>query len=185
MANITISPLSKSLILESNSVYDYTVSITNNDDSSVDFEMYTSPYSYEQKNITDKDTASTQISKWITFKGPDGFYSDNPHLTAGPHETVEVAYRISTPNGIPASDQYAVIFARTITPPIEEEGAGIHAEISPGIIIYGHTDEEIVAYDESITNNFSFSPAVAIPVILLLTFLTIWVIVVLRKRKER
>ena len=183
MTNITISPLNKVLRLESNSTYEDTVDITNEGDDELSFELYATPYSYEQKTSTNKETPSTQIAKWITFKSTDGSYQENPVFDAKPHQTITVSYRVSTPNAIPANDQYAVIFARTIVE--KESGSGVRTTISPGMIIYGHSDEAVTLQDGTYILDVIFSPAVLIPAFLLLTILSIWIIIAIRKRKER
>lgn len=140
--SISISPVNKVLQIEANSVYEDTFKVTNNGSSDMEFEVYASPYSYtyseddnEYKLGFNSENNYTQITRWITFKNSDGEFVENPHFKVGPGENVEVAYRISTPNSIPAGGQYAVLFAHTLSN--TTTSSGIKTEASPGLVVYG------------------------------------------------
>ncbi|MBR5647397.1 hypothetical protein IKW73_00420 [Candidatus Saccharibacteria bacterium] len=150
--SISISPVTKTLVLKPNEVYEDIFNITNDGDEDMEFEIYASPYSYVKKEGSDdyqlnftEETLHTQITKWITFKNLDGEYVTTAEFVAKPHTTVAIKYRISTPSNIPSGGQYAVLFARTIT---EEGGSGVRANASPGMIIYGVADGKTARYAE-------------------------------------
>lgn len=145
--SISISPVSKILQISANSVYEDSFKVTNNSDSSMQFEVHASPYSYTYSESDDayrlgfsNENTFTQISRWITFKLPDGSYAEKTTFTAEPNASIEVTYRISTPESIPGGGQYAVIFAHTLS--ANTNSSGIKTEASPGLVIYGRSDGE-------------------------------------------
>lgn len=142
--NISISPASRAVVLESSKVYEDTLSVTNNGDDDMKFEVHASPYSYTRVDENsafqlgfEKETAYTQITRWITFQNTDGAFVENAQYVATPHSTVDVVYRITAPESVPTGGQYAVIFAHVLSP--ESENGGIRTEASPGMIIYGRS----------------------------------------------
>ena len=147
--SISISPVSKIIQLEPNTVYENTLNVSNNGSSDLEFEVYASPYSYVKDESDEtfklgfnKETSFTQITRWLSFKDTAGNYVANPRFVAAPGETVGVVYRITVPESIPSGGQYAVIFAHTLT---SGSGGGIKTEASPGMIIYGHGEGETIA----------------------------------------
>lgn len=145
--SISISPVSKILQISANSVYEDSFKITNNSNSPMNFEVYAAPYSYTYSEEDDsyrlgftRENTFTQISRWITFKQPDGNYAEKVTFTAEPNSNVEVSYKISTPESIPGGGQYAVIFAHTISN--STNASGIRTEASPGLVVYGRSDGE-------------------------------------------
>ena len=151
--SISISPVSKILQLEANSIYDDTFKVTNNGTGVMEFEVYASPYSYTLSEATDeyqlgftKENNYTQITRWISFKDASGNYVANPRFTAQPGESVEISYRISTPSSIPAGGQYAVLFAHTLS--ANTTSSGIKTEASPGLVVYGRSVGETISSSE-------------------------------------
>lgn len=145
--SISISPVSKTLRISSNTVYEDSFKVTNNGNSPMKFEVHTTPYSYTYSEATDSyqlgfsnENIYTQISRWITFLASDGAYVAKTTFTAEPNSSVEVHYRISTPDNIPGGGQYAVIFAHTLSD--DTNSSGIRTEASPGLVIYGRSDGE-------------------------------------------
>ena len=151
--SISISPVSKILQLEENTVYEDAFKVTNNSDSAMNFEVYASPYSYtfsetdgEYRLGFSNENHYTQITRWITFKDEDGNYVENPTFTAAPRDSVTVEYRISTPSSVPAGGQYAVLFAHTLSGSMTS--SGIRTEASPGLVVYGRSAGEVVTSGE-------------------------------------
>ena len=151
--SISISPVSKILQIEESSVYEDTFKVTNNGSSAMEFEVYASPYSYtfsetdnEYQLGFSRENSYTQITRWITFRDSSGNYVENPHFTAMPGESVEVAYKISTPSSIPAGGQYAVLFAHTLSG--SATSSGIKTEASPGLVVYGRSAGETITKAE-------------------------------------
>lgn len=145
--SISISPVSKILQLSVNSVYEDVFKITNNGDSAMNFEVYAAPYAYIYSEDDDtyklgfnKESNYTQIVRWITFKDAGGNYVEKTTYTAEPNSSVEVSYRISTPDSIPAGGQYAVLFAHTLSG--DTSTSGIKTEASPGLVVYGRAEGE-------------------------------------------
>lgn len=164
--SISISPVSKILQLQPNTVYEDSFSITNNGRSDMHFEVYAAPYSYTYSEETNdyqlgfsKENSYTQITRWVTFKGPDGTYAANPRFVAEPGESVTVEYRITTPESIPAGGQYAVLFAHTLSD--TSVSGGIKTEASPGLVVYGRASGETITEAEITGMNLSGSMAVA------------------------
>ena len=148
--SISISPVNKVLQIEANSVYEDTFKVTNNGAGDMEFEVYASPYSYTYSENDDEyklgfssENNYTQITRWISFKDSSGGYVKNPRFKAGPGESVEVAYRISTPSSIPAGGQYAVLFAHTLSNTVTS--GGIKTEASPGLVVYGRSTGETIS----------------------------------------
>lgn len=163
VTSISISPVNKVLQIEANSVYEDTFKVTNNGAGDMEFEVYASPYSYTYSESDDEyklgfstENNYTQITRWIAFKDNDGKFVKNPRFKAGPGESVEVAYRISTPNSIPAGGQYAVLFAHTLSNTITS--GGIKTEASPGLVVYGRSTGETIS--KSAISNMAISQSI-------------------------
>lgn len=151
--SISISPVNKILQLQPSTVYEDSFKVTNNGGSNMDFEVYASPYSYTYSEANGEyqlgfsnENNYTQITRWITFKGTDGVYAASPKFVAKPGESVEVEYRITTPESIPAGGQYAVLFAHTLSS--TTTSSGIRTEASPGLVVYGRASGETVTEAE-------------------------------------
>ena len=151
--SISISPVSKILQLSANSVYEDSFKISNNGGSDMKFEVYAAPYAYTYSESDDtyqlgfsRENSYTQIVRWITFKQTDGNYAEKAVFTAAPNSNVEVTYRISTPESIPAGGQYAVLFAHTLSD--STNASGIKTEASPGLVVYGRGEGETHASSE-------------------------------------
>ncbi len=143
--SLTLTPVSRTLILKSESTYDGTLKVTNDGTTDVKVEAHASPYSYVYSSETDlyqlgfnQENSFTQISRWITFKDTSGNYVANPTFSIPKGETLEIEYKITTPSSIPAGGQYAAIFVQTVS---GGAGSGIQAEVSAGMIVYGHSNE--------------------------------------------
>ena len=144
--SISLTPASKILQLSSNSVYDETFSVDNDGSSTIKVEIYAAPYSYVYSSEEDSyklgfnnENKFTQISRWISFKDSSGKYVDKATFNIEPESTLDVSFKVSTPENIPSGGQYAVIFVHTLTP--EASGSGIKTEASPGMVIYGRSTE--------------------------------------------
>lgn len=151
--SISISPVSKILQLSANSVYEDTFTVSNNGSSDMRFETYAAPYAYTYSEADDsyqlgfsRENTYTQITRWITFRQTDGTYAEKATFVAAPGASVEVAYKISTPESIPAGGQYAVLFAHTLT--ADTNVSGIKTEASPGLVVYGRAEGETKASSE-------------------------------------
>ncbi len=155
--SISISPVTESFSLRSNSTYDGVLKVTNAGSVAFNFEVYSAPYSFALNQSTNdygpsytSENNYTQIARWITVRDQAGNYvqsvesgsnsdATHPVFSAAPGETVEVAYRISTPENIPAGGQYATLFARTM--PNESEESGINALANLGMKVFGRSEE--------------------------------------------
>ena len=151
--SISISPVSKILQIQASSSYEDVFKVSNNGSSEMKFEVYAAPYAYTYSEADDtyqlgfnKENNYTQLTRWITFKKPDGTYAPKATFTAGPGDNVEVTYRISTPESIPAGGQYAVLFAHTLSS--DATSSGIKTEASPGLVVYGRAEGETNASSE-------------------------------------
>ena len=151
--SISIAPVSKVLQLSANSTYDDVLSVTNDGNEQIKFEVYAAPYSYVYSEESDsyalgfnKENNYTQISRWISIQDKNGNYVEKPTFTANPGETVEVPYRVTTPESIPGGGQYAVLFAHTLSN--ASDASGIRTEASPGMVIYGRSDGETIISSE-------------------------------------
>ena len=152
--SISISPVSNILSIEANQTYEYSFKVTNGGNSPMKFEVYSAPYSYTQSEEDgeyklgfSRENNYTQITRWISFANAEGNYVEKPTFTAEPNATVEVKYRIVTPESIPAGGQYAVIFAHTLSTGTME-GSGIKTEASPGLVIYARASGETIKTSE-------------------------------------
>ena len=144
--SLTLSPVSRTLTIASNSTYDGTMNVTNDGSGEMKIEVHASPYSYIYSSEDDlyklgfsSQTNFTQISRWITIKDAEGNYVKNPTFKIPAGETLVVEYKITTPDNIPAGGQYAVIFAQTISD--DAASSGIRTEASAGMVVYGHSTE--------------------------------------------
>ncbi len=144
--SLTLSPVSKTLTIASNSTYDGTMNVTNDGDGEMKIEVHAAPYSYIYSSEDDlyklgfnNQNNFTQISRWITIKDANGNYVENPTFKIPSGETLVVEYKITTPDNIPAGGQYAVIFAQTVSD--DTDASGIRTEASAGMVVYGHSSE--------------------------------------------
>ena len=144
--SISIMPVSKILQISSASVYEDKMTVGNDGDAPMKIEVYAAPYSYVYSENEDSyklgfssETNFTQIARWITFKTPAGEWANKSTYDIAPKSSIEVNYRISTPESIPSGGQYAVIFAHTLTSSVNANG--IRTEASPGMVVYGRSSE--------------------------------------------
>lgn len=152
-ADISISPISEIIQLSSSSVYEKQFTVTNDGDAAVNFEVFVAPYSYIYSEADDTYTLGftnennyTQLTRWTKIMDSAGNYVRNPHFSIQGKESMEITYRISTPDSMPAGGQYAVIFVHTLAE--AENSNGIKTEASPGIVIYGRAEGETVISGE-------------------------------------
>ena len=167
--SIGISPVSRVLQLDPSSNYDGILKVSNDSKDPVTFEVYAAPYFYVYSEESDSyslgftsENNYTQLARWIKIKDTNGSYTEKPTFTAAPGESVEVSYRVSTPDSLPAGGQYAVLFAHTLSGSANTNG--LKTEASPGMVIYGRVNngETIVAseisdvvIDRTITKNIN------------------------------
>ncbi|MBQ3292968.1 hypothetical protein IJG93_01495 [Candidatus Saccharibacteria bacterium] len=151
--SISISPVSEVLQLSPATIYDAVFKVSNNGDSPMEFEVYAAPYAYIYSEDDDayrlgfsRENNFTQITRWITFKDVSGNYVEKATFTADPKSDVEVSYRITTPESIPAGGQYAVLFAHTLSGSVNS--SGIKTEASPGLVVYGRASGDTIISSE-------------------------------------
>lgn len=144
--SISITPVSNVLQISSNSEYNAKFTVNNDGSEVMKIEVYAAPYSYIHSEEDDtyklgfnKENNFTQIARWITFKDNDGNYVKKANYSIEPEKSIEVDYKIATPDNIPAGGQYAVIFAHTLTSSVS--ASGIRTEASPGLVVYGRSTE--------------------------------------------
>lgn len=156
--SISISPVTESFnSLKSNETYDGVMKVTNSGSVPFDFEVYSAPYSIangdgegEYQPSFSTENSYTQITRWITIRDQSGNYvssiessdasgGSHPTFSTAPGETVEVAYRIQTPDNIPSGGQYAVLMARTL--PKASETSGINAVAALAMKVFGRSQE--------------------------------------------
>lgn len=134
-AQITLSPTSHRLTIEPNKTYNGTVTIVNSGDSPMKVRMYAAPYHVADElynPIFSKETARTQISRWIQI--------DQQSLTLAANQQTAVGFNIKTPASIPAGGQYAAIFAET-----DETSAGtIMRKKRVGMLVYAKASGDTI-----------------------------------------
>ena len=142
--SISLMPVSKVLQISPSSEYVDKMTVNNDGDDKMDIEVYAAPYSYvysEEEKLYklgfNNETNFTQITRWITFKNTDGGWEKKTNYSIPAHQSLEVEYKISTPNDIPAGGQYAVIFAHTLTGVVS--ASGIRTEASPGMVVFARS----------------------------------------------
>ena len=155
--SISLSPVSKVLQLSSNESYEETINVKNNGSENMEIEVYAAPYSYVYSEEEDvyklgfsKENNYTQITRWITFKDANGNWNAKGKYTIKPNEAMDIAYKVTTPDNIPAGGQYAVIFAHSLTSTSTING--IKTEASPGMILFGRSTEGEAITSAEITN---------------------------------
>lgn len=155
--NISLTPVSKVLQIASNSSYEDKLTINNNGDSPMKVEVYAAPYSYiysEEEEAYklgfNNENNFTQMSRWITFKDGSGQFVAKPIFTIESGKSLDVTYRIKTPDNIPSGGQYAVIFAHTLTSTVSS--SGIRTEASPGMVVYGRSSEGEAIVESTISD---------------------------------
>ena len=144
--SISLTPVYNVMQISSDSTYTDTFEVKNDGSNKIEIEVYAAPYSYVYSENEDvyklgfnKENNFTQITRWISFKDSGGSWSKKAKFEIAPNDTLEVEYKVATPKDIPAGGQYAVLFAHTLTS--TTSASGIKTEASPGLIIYGHSNE--------------------------------------------
>ena len=144
--SISITPVSNVLSISSSKEYDAKFTVNNDGSEEMRIEVYAAPYSYIHSEEDDSyklgfnnENNFTQISRWITFRDNDGNYVKKANYEIEPEKSIEINYKITTPDNIPAGGQYAVIFAHTLTSSVS--ASGIRTEASPGLVVYGRSTE--------------------------------------------
>lgn len=152
-SGISVGPMSKIMQLAPSSTYDDTFTVNNDSDETVNFEAYVAPYSYIHSEADDSytlgftnDNNYTQITRWTRIIDKNGNYVKRPQYTIEPHSKMDIAYRVTTPDNIPAGGQYAVIFVHTLAE--KRSDVGINTETSPGMVIYGRAEGETIVSGE-------------------------------------
>ncbi|MBR2754154.1 hypothetical protein IKD82_03290 [Candidatus Saccharibacteria bacterium] len=155
--SISLTPVTKILQIASNSVYEDKLTVNNDGDSDMKIEVYAAPYSYVYSESEDiyklgfnNDNNFTQIVRWISFDDTSGNWVKKANYTIAPKQSIDVKYRIATPDSIPGGGQYAVIFAHTLTS--SSSGGGIRTEASPGMVVYGRSVEGETIVKSSISD---------------------------------
>ncbi len=155
--SISLSPVSDVLELSSNQTYEKTFNVKNSGSEDMKVEVYAAPYSYVYSEEEDvyklgfsKENSFTQITRWITFKDANGNWVAKPTYTIKPNEALDISYKVTTPDNIPAGGQYAVLFAHSLTS--ASTASGIKTEASPGMIIYGRSTEGEAIRSAEISN---------------------------------
>lgn len=145
--SISISPISKVLELSSESKYSDSFEIKNEGSDKIKVEVHAAPYSYvyseedqAYKLGFNTDNHYTQIARWVSFKAENGNWEKETTFHIDGDKSINVEYMISTPSGIPAGGQYAVIFAHALSSDTYNQ-SGIKTEASPGLILYGRSTE--------------------------------------------
>ena len=144
--SISLTPVSRVIEIASNSTYDDTIEVKNSGTKDLEFEIYAAPYAYSYSEEEDvyklgfnTENQYTQMSRWITFKDQGGSWVKKATFTIAPGTAMNVAYRVTTPDNIPAGGQYSVIFAHSLSG--ETTTTGIKTEASPGMIFYARSIE--------------------------------------------
>ncbi len=144
--SISLTPVYSVMQISSDSTYTDSFEVKNDGGNKIEIEVYAAPYSYVYSENEDayklgfnKENNFTQITRWISFKDNGGSWSKKAKYEIDPNNTLKVEYKVTTPKDIPAGGQYAVLFAHTLTS--TTSASGIKTEASPGLIIYGHSNE--------------------------------------------
>ncbi|MBQ3474172.1 hypothetical protein IJH24_01980 [Candidatus Saccharibacteria bacterium] len=144
--SISLEPVSKILQIASGETYKNVFKVNNDGDDVMRIEVYAAPYSYVYSDEEESyklgftnENNYTQMSRWITLKDSSGNYVERPTFAIEPHESLEITYKITTPNSIPSGGQYAVIFAHALN--TVTTVSGVSTEPSLGMIIYGRSTE--------------------------------------------
>ncbi|MBQ3436552.1 hypothetical protein IJG26_01175 [Candidatus Saccharibacteria bacterium] len=155
--SISITPVSNVLQISSNSEYEAKFTIDNDGPEKMRVEVYAAPYSYVHSEEDDSyklgfnnENNFTQISRWIKIKDVNGYYVEKAEFTIEPKKSIDVHYKIITPDNIPVGGQYAVIFAHTLTASVS--ASGIRTEASPGLVIYARSNEGDVNVSAEVSN---------------------------------
>lgn len=155
--SISLTPTSKVFQIASSSVYDQSFTVNNDGSEPMRIEVYAAPYSYVYSDEEDlyklgfnNENNFTQITRWITFKNTAGEYVDKALFSIEPKASLDIDFRITTPESIPSGGQYAVIFAHTLSS--AASGSGIRTEASPGMVVYGRSSEGETVISAEITD---------------------------------
>ena len=156
--SVSIAPRNKILPISSGTTYDDTIEIKNDGPEKIKVDIYATPYFYTHSEANDLYTLGfntennfTQMSRWITFSNDAGEYTEKASFEVNANESLKVSYRITTPENIPAGGQYCAIFAHVV-PSAPTEESGIRTEISPGMVIYGHSTEGENIFEATISD---------------------------------
>lgn len=140
---LQISPVAnRSVLLRPKSTTQYQFDIDNIGKKDFRYRVSVAPYSAVNENYDmsfSKENNHTQISRWITFKNPNGTFTKELSGIVKAGKKATVHYKVSVPADIPAGGQYAVIFAS----PESLENAntdGIRTISRAGLLVYGRSE---------------------------------------------
>lgn len=137
---LSVSPATASVSLKPGASMDYTLVVTNDKENDLAITAYVAPYSIQNENYDvdfEKETARTQLSRWIKFVNEDGSVVDKYSAVVPGNSKAYVNYRVTVPEDIPAGGQYASIFIQTGDNAKPLETSGLQAVSRVGVIIYG------------------------------------------------
>lgn len=108
-SDITISPTQDNLSIKANQTYTRTLTVVNSGNEPLTIKVYATPYGVKNEQyepLLTKETARTQISRWISFEAPQ--------YTLAANQTLDIPYTITTPASIPDGGQFAAVFAESV-----------------------------------------------------------------------
>lgn len=151
-----ISPVSQRVILRPNEVSDHKFTMTNNGNKPFSFTVYAMPYGVSGEDYSaDFATESqrTQVSRWISFKKPDGSFAERVEYSLEGGSKMEIGYKVSTPADLPAGGQYAIIMAEIAAKDVLPDAGGVRAVPRLSLKVFGRSegdtkfDSEILEYN--------------------------------------
>ena len=149
-AQVGVSPATSEIVLQPGQTYTASLTVFNNGDETLNYQVYTTPYSIESdddgniQQIYEGTSASnssyTTIADWITFDADTG--------TVDPGESgVYVNYTITVPEDATPGGQYAAIMVEQAS---DGDSAGLTSTVRAAFLIYA-----IVAGDVTETATIS------------------------------
>lgn len=138
---LQVSPVSNRISLKPNDSLEYNFNVENIGAKAFKYKVYAAPYSVTNENYDlnfSSQTKRTQLSRWLSFKQPDGSFSKEFSGSINPGEKQTITYKVSTPKSIPEGGQYATIFAQS-EPEVNSNTSGIRTVSRVGVVIFGRT----------------------------------------------
>lgn len=136
----TVTPMNHNVNLDPGEVYTGVIKVTNPADATTNFKykIEVSPYGVTEDGSTanfSKETAYTQIVKWITIDEPEG--------EVEPNNTKEVKFTITVPENAPGGGQYAAIMVGSNNDSEAGENLNVQNVFEMASLVYAEINGEI------------------------------------------
>ena len=156
---LQVSPARLDLELKPGETTTAKFKIQNTGSKAFDYIVLAAPYSVDDENYganVEKETAYTDLAKWITFS------QDKGNIEADKEQ--EITVTATVPKDVPAGGQYASILVRMDLPASGSDESGVDISQQVGILTYSSVDGKTRKEGKILENkvpSFMFAPPIS------------------------